>query len=263
MLFSVSFYFVPCSISFFFAIFALDILRHFPSINSSIFMMQAKTNQFEKLLNLVGPFGKYQFRLLALTCYSAIPLAATIYLTVITQANPTHYCKIPGYLETYENITDSNLHSLIPVSQNERSCGGNLKYDQCHQFNEIGSNSTQNQTTNCQNGHIWDRSIFNSTVTEDFNFFCTRKGKSLKAISSSLLFAGMVLSSLFTGYVCDNIGRKWTAIFGLMVSFTVVVWQTYRVVLQKYRKNGRKRQKMPKTVKWPEIDIFRLKITQN
>ena len=192
-------------------------------------------SSFEDIFNLIGGIGISQVIILFLVGYEALPNAMASYLVIFTQAIPDHRCSIP-VLDTEYNLTDSQLISLaIPNSEGdcnstsydpclrykidwEEECGGKkCSQEELIQISENG----REETEYCENGYVWDTSVFKNTATEEFEFLCTSSGQAWQVLTASSLYIGNIVGSFITGWLSDTFGRKFSMIgmhFGMCLT---------------------------------------------
>lgn len=200
------------------------------SNESQIKSESSKTWSVEDIYQYIGNIGWYQVYLILIVGYIGLPGSIGGYLVVFTQAVPEHRCYIPTLEnpDTY-NITDPELSQLGIVSTYNEKCEI-IEYNECYQYDvdwesNCGSgNSCSNQTLYdlsaesrvenpdgvlCQNGYVWDQSVFARTAATDYELVCTSKGISMQVLTTSMNYVGFVVGSLVTGWICDSFGRKW------------------------------------------------------
>ncbi|XP_007667830.1 solute carrier family 22 member 12-like isoform X1 [Ornithorhynchus anatinus] len=171
---------------------------------------------FDDLLDQVGGVGKFQVIQLV---FLAIPICFTtpqLLLENFSGAIPAHRCRIPlldnhtGSSGVLGNLsTEALLRVSIPLDQNQ-------KLEKCHRFSQtqwplLTENGTGPQphepaTEPCEDGWVYDRSVFTSTFVTEWDLVCELLPQ--KAMSQSIYMAGILLGSIIYGHISDRFGRK-------------------------------------------------------
>lgn len=68
----------------------------------------------------------------------------------------------------------------------------------------------------CQQGYVFDKTMFSGTATVDFEMICSSDWK--KSLAQSIYMGGMLIGSFVFGYISDRMGRR-TA---LMISAVIL-----------------------------------------
>ena len=154
---------------------------------------------FDDVLVSLGEFGRYQKRVYFLlflpTIFSAMHKLSWVFLG----AKTPHRCRLPGEPEDATFVVDPNFDSPFTV------------VDSC------SYNSTQGDVFPCDNGWVYDRSVFGSSAVMDWDLVCEDKG--WRATAQSLFMLGVLIGSYVFGDLSDKYGRK-------PVFFASVVIQT-------------------------------------
>ena len=113
---------------------------------------------FDDVLVSLGEFGRYQKRVYFLlflpTIFSAMHKLSWVFLG----AKTPHRCRLPGEPEDATFVVDPNFDSPFTV------------VDSC------SYNSTQGDVFPCDNGWVYDRSVFGSSAVMDWDLVCEDKG---------------------------------------------------------------------------------------
>ncbi|XP_048240205.1 organic cation transporter protein-like [Haliotis rufescens] len=129
---------------------------------------------------------------------------------------PDHRCAIPGYdNDTYHVQSDNHAHLInttIPYVKRD----GKLLLDSCHIYFDVANstNSVANRTVVACKKWVYDKSVFESTVSTQLNFVCDN---AILATHSKMIFMGGCFVGAFAaGALGDKIGRKKALLLCLM-----------------------------------------------
>ncbi|XP_069134981.1 organic cation transporter protein-like isoform X2 [Argopecten irradians] len=175
---------------------------------------------FDRIVQALGTFGRYQKRLYFLICISSCFVGFFAVISAILLAAPEHRCKIPGYDNDTYNI-QSDLHlalinSYIPPSSDETH-----KYDQCHLYSfnfsavtfDNSSHPINATKTQCSEW-VYSREVFKETFTSKHNLVCNDSSK--PSLAKSMFFVGILIGAFFFGNLSDGIGRRKTFILAVI-----------------------------------------------
>ena len=132
----------------------------------------------------IGEFGYWQKVIFISMGYICMPAAMQVVLVSFTQATPEFECsnlETSSGAENYRNLTSAE-YSRCPSESFSTTC-----LQKCQTYN-------------------FSKTIYKSTLTEDFNLVCDREiyGILLKMV----FFLGWSIGANFAGLLADNIGRK-------------------------------------------------------
>ncbi|XP_072494997.1 solute carrier family 22 member 10-like [Notamacropus eugenii] len=171
---------------------------------------------FEDLLLEVG--NKQRFHILLLLSV-AIPLTfigSHFLLENFTAFVPEHRCWVQlldnssVFLNVSGNLNFSSLLKLaIPLDSNG-------KLERCRRFfwpqwqplgpNVTGQNLSQLEMEPCVDGWVYDKSIFTSSIVTEWDLVCDFR--TLKSLSQSIFFGGILVGYLTWGHLSDRFGRR-------------------------------------------------------
>lgn len=187
--------------------------------------------KYEDVIEAVGGCGRYQIFTLNLlyicTAFDGLQIGSMVF--IVPEIN--HRCAIPGLPnDTYE--VQSEAHAdLIKEYIPETTKNGEIMYSKCQLFTnktELGNQSL----TNCSSW-VYDQSIFDSTITSDFNLVCHREWLSHQIFT--VFFAGYLFAMLSCGWLSDRLGRKTVIISALIMQGTAGIMSSlimdYHVIL--------------------------------
>ncbi|XP_076371526.1 carcinine transporter-like isoform X1 [Tachypleus tridentatus] len=182
--------------------------------------------QFEDILTDVGEYGIFQKRLLYWFMFPiSIPISWVAMNQVFILSVPDHWCHIP-------ELTTTNLsvwHQLRLVEQQY----GQKRTSRCEMYNfnyssvllEMIENPNLNITSSanlstqpCQNGWVYDQTLYDSTASTKWDLVCDKDH--FPNLIFTLFSAGGAAATPVYGAISDRIGRKLT--FYICVAVTVV-----------------------------------------
>jgi MFS transporter, OCT family, solute carrier family 22 (organic cation transporter), member 4/5 len=179
---------------------------------------------FDEILPNVGSFGLYQKLVICVVLLPAVlPCAFHAYSQLFIAARPDHWCRAPElapYVDEYPELV-KNLSVPRTFDDDE------YKYAECsmylHNYSELlrgvnsaaefaakfQTDSTVNEnveTRSCLYGWDYDKSVFTSTVVQEWDLVCD---KDFYATAALVVFGvGGLLGNYVFGYLQDIWGRK-------------------------------------------------------
>jgi len=199
---------------------------------------------FDYVLTQIGGFGNVQIVLGFVIGYTAILSGFNTMSPVFINYTPDYRCNFP-YLE---NSTEYNESQILDMTTPKKDNG---EYDFCKQYSynvtcasqadpgNVNSCIDSSTTTSCVSGYAFDDSVFPETVITEFGLVCDQVY--LDSLATALYMAGVLIGSIFFGYLCDKFGRKLvmigssvlavTCLFGSGFTHTYAWFVTMRVVL--------------------------------
>ncbi|KAM7394994.1 hypothetical protein PAMA_006644 [Pampus argenteus] len=152
---------------------------------------------FDKILCLIGGFGKFQKTLYVWICLPQIFLAFHMLVTVFTGAVPPHSCcpsRPSAGTPTSSNFNFSLLSA--PSGQPDLSCMACL--------NQSGAAAHTSGT--CQEGWEYSTETFQSTIVTEWDLVCD--SASLNNLASSIYMFGLLVGAVVFGHLADKYGRR-------------------------------------------------------
>ncbi|XP_071957018.1 organic cation transporter protein-like [Antedon mediterranea] len=193
---------------------------------------------FDDVFKSVGDFGLYQKRVYALLITIGIPVGIHLLAHVFLAAETDHWCKNPAIdsfnCSKYALSTEDCIDTIasFKITDNPDTF---IEEQHCrrYEFEDEADVLTTNETWSigeCSDGWVYDKSQYRSTIIQDWNLVCDDAAKS--ALSSSIMFCGVLTGSLVAGSFADHIGRKkvmyicatLVAITGSIASFSPNFW---------------------------------------
>ncbi|KAJ8028578.1 Solute carrier family 22 member 6-B [Holothuria leucospilota] len=174
---------------------------------------------FEKVLEMVGKFGRYQKGICVLLSIPMFVGVAAIFIQVFIAGKSDHWCKITAWendncdgmgLSTAE-CAELKKSLSVPV---KKETDGEVEYEKCLKYDVDGINlktaadmynndngSYTLETISCNEGWEFDTKNFPSTIIMEFELVC---GKAyLTNIAQSVFFVGFMVGSVVPGLAAD------------------------------------------------------------
>ena len=179
-------------------------------------MSETKTFDFDKVLNHIGPLGRWQWfqsfcMLLVGACsgIGAVTFAFTAY-------EPNYRCIMPECNENISTVSYNTTKSMeaLTLMFPQKSIEDAGK--QCYRFQSAscGNYSSTLPKEKCLNSElVFDTNVVSSSIVQDLNMLCDQAYQ--KSIFSSLYTLGMLLGSFILGFTSDTLGRKPTMILSI------------------------------------------------
>ncbi|XP_044538172.1 solute carrier family 22 member 20-like [Gracilinanus agilis] len=162
---------------------------------------------FTELLDTLGGVGRFQVLYTALLLFPCSLLACHNFLQNFTAAVPQHHCQDRANRAGSTNFTAETWRRVsIPMDQYRRPepC---LRFAQ-PQWALLNPNATVSgaATEACEDGWIYDRSTFPSTIVTEWDLVCD--SKSMRDLAQTVYMAGVLVGAAVFGSVADRWGRR-------------------------------------------------------
>jgi len=162
--------------------------------------------------------GKAQLVIIFMLSYAMIFQGFQTFIPVFISYSPSYRCNVAPLSDYIKNETIL-LNYTTPLVNGE--------YDGCKRYNyNISECNTTSlscvdktaPTIKCDQGYVYDDSIFTETIVTKFDLVCDRSN--LKSFSTSAYELGSLIGSTVFGNLADKIGRKRTSIFTIICALT-------------------------------------------
>lgn len=197
------------------------------------------------MIDRVSGDGKYQMLLICLAFYANIASALNIVASLFTAGVPDLRCFIPGIDDivghaAYSLDQSQVVNFFVPYDESKQA------FDYCHRKNfnatdcwneSCWRNKTDFSINTCEDGYVYDTSIYKSTVVTEWNVVCSNE--IYITLSTSLFYVGFFFGAVIGGLVSDRLGRVFTyrigafggLVFGVAAAFSpnFVVFSTLRI----------------------------------
>jgi MFS transporter, OCT family, solute carrier family 22 (organic cation transporter), member 4/5 len=171
---------------------------------------------YDDVIPHLGEFGKYQRKIYFLLCLPAITCAFHKLVNVFLQAKPDHRCQLPFEAANATYVLPDSIRNLsYPIDELTKtwSTCEYLKANFTDDFFQNGT--TSNLASVSCNSWIYDHSTFESSTVTEWDLVCDKAW--LRATADSLFMIGVMVGSLFFGWMSDEYGRKKTFFASLVI----------------------------------------------
>ncbi|XP_067674156.1 organic cation transporter protein-like [Haliotis asinina] len=160
--------------------------------------------KFDEALEHLGEFGWYQKRLYFVLCILTCIVALQNQAVIFQLDTPDHRCSL-GVNDTYQ-VQDAHHSSLINMSIPWETDRDKQVLSSCKMYQYPQNGSQPNNLTTPCNAWVFDKSTYESTLTEKFSIVCD--DLVLRSHSYMAGFAGQMAGALVMGLLSDLFGRR-------------------------------------------------------
>ncbi|XP_045450003.1 organic cation transporter protein-like [Melitaea cinxia] len=187
--------------------------------------MQSKAedcNADNLTFKVLGEFGKWQFWISIYMALLKLPLA-WYQLNIIFMAPPQNFwCAKPAI---FTICSEEQWRQICSPKNQEHPC---LIFDPEILLIELNIDRPFIPLVPCQK-FIYDKSVFNRTITSDWNLVCSRHW--LIHFTQCIMMWGVLLGGIVFGVIADKYGRKYPLMIGItiqcLLSFICSVTTSY------------------------------------
>ncbi|XP_038058625.1 organic cation transporter protein-like [Patiria miniata] len=175
------------------------------------------TPTFDDILCAIGELGPWQKLLCCLVPLVGVMDGLNALAQVFFAGEADHWCRVASWEEANCTSTPSPDDWECLVEKRNASIPFNATteaFDSCHMYDVRGvefavgfnASGSANLTIECPDGWVYDTSQYKTTITNEFDLVCDKKG----AVSflQSIFFAGFLVGSVVFGSLADLLGRK-------------------------------------------------------
>ncbi|KAM9302161.1 solute carrier family 22 member 20-like [Gastrophryne carolinensis] len=155
---------------------------------------------FNDLLHMVGGFGRFQVLNTIIIFIPMFFMACHSFLQNFTAAMPAHRCHIPSLDNDFGAYNHSTIATFIPANDDPTG-------QSCTRFKMVEPGIWSNATTEpCDDGWVYDRSVFTSTIVTEWDLVCNMR--KMRQVAQSIYMAGVLVGAFILGNLSDRFGRK-------------------------------------------------------
>ncbi|XP_045039346.1 solute carrier family 22 member 12 isoform X2 [Desmodus rotundus] len=186
---------------------------------------------FSELLDQVGSLGRFQGLQTVALVVPIMWITTHSLVDNFSGAVPSHRCWAPL-------LDNSTAQASAPAALGPQALlavsiplGPNHGPHQCRRFrhpqwqlldpNATATNWSEAAMEPCVDGWVYDRSIFTSTIVDEWNLVCD--SQALKPMAQSIFLAGVLVGASMFGRASDRFGRRLVLTWSY---FDVAVWGT-------------------------------------
>ncbi|XP_077379844.1 solute carrier family 22 member 7-like isoform X1 [Festucalex cinctus] len=178
--------------------------------------------KFDNILSEIGGVGKFQMKLILIQVISRITLPCHFLLNNFMAGVPSHHCSI-STLDNFNISSNLTLEQKLTMSI-PRDTDGSLS--SCLMFSKprhphLLNDSEVSSVVPCQNGWVYDKSDFKSTLATEWDLVCSRKG--MNKATATIFFIGVMLGAPTFGYLSDRFGRRPLLLVSYLTTMTFAV----------------------------------------
>ncbi|KAE8607198.1 hypothetical protein XENTR_v10011078 [Xenopus tropicalis] len=159
---------------------------------------------FNDLLLSVGGLGRFQIIHTTMLLIPMLFMGCHNFLQNFSAAVPAHRCWVPSLDNNTMGYDQDHLPAFIPMDESEKplSC---LRYRKA--LHSMWTNGTStNHTEPCEDGWVYDKSDFSSTIVTEWDLVC--KLRKMRQIAQSIYMAGVLVGAVLLGGLSDRLGRR-------------------------------------------------------
>ncbi|RVE76200.1 hypothetical protein OJAV_G00006310 [Oryzias javanicus] len=166
--------------------------------------------KFENVLDDINGFGKFQIMIIGINFIGRFTLPCHFMMSNFVAAVPAHHCDFRSYDDEgiFKNLSwEEKILVSIPVQQDGTPSSCQMFAEpQYHLLLPRSPNVTETPTVPCQNGWVYDDSMFKSTITSEWDLVCDKRDKNKAA--ATIFFVGVMFGAVFFGSLSDRYGRR-------------------------------------------------------
>ncbi|XP_057699007.1 solute carrier family 22 member 7-like isoform X2 [Corythoichthys intestinalis] len=165
--------------------------------------------KFENIISDIGGFGKFQKMIVAISFMSRFTLPCHFLLNNFIAAVPAHHCRIATLDDggAFGNLSlEDRLTVSIPLEEDGTRSSCRMFSKPQYQLLLNKSDVTQDPTSPCVDGWVYDNTTFKSTMTAEWDLVCDKRSRT--RATATIFFIGVMFGALAFGILSDRFGRR-------------------------------------------------------